>query len=185
MGTPKAFLHLKGKTFLQWAIGLLESAPCEQIVVVCPPGRQEAFKENLPGSVLVLENPLPDRGMLSSLAIGMGAAADEATHALVTLVDTPLIAPGTVARLLTQSHGRPDHVVVPTHNGEPGHPIVIPRALWSPMTHWQGPMGARGFLISNPSLVLHVDVPDAGVLRDFDTPEDLAADSIGQESPPH
>ncbi len=184
MGSPKAFLRIRGKTFLEYALGLLEAAPCARIVVVCPPGRKNAFDQPAPSVAEVVENPLPERGMLSSLSIGFDAMPESVTHVLVTLVDTPLIRHETITHLLAECRLRADRVIVPTHDGEPGHPILIPRAIWAPMAAWQGPMGAQGFLRANPHLVSERAVPDPGILRDIDTPEELTSLLAGPETPP-
>jgi hypothetical protein len=46
-------------------------------------------------------------------------------------------------------------------------------------------MGARGFLMAHPHVVTEIVVPDPGILRDFDTPQDLSSIPASPETPPH
>ncbi len=90
--------------------------------------------------------------------------------ALIALADMPAVQPDTVQALIGAFHqeGRP---AWPWHAGRPGHPRLLPRSSWSALLDLKGDEGARQRL--DWSLATRVDVPDAGVLVDIDTPGDL------------
>jgi len=174
MGRPKAFLEVSGTTFLQRAVAILASGECSRVVVVCPPSESAHFATFVDTSTCsAIENPEPQRGMLSSLALGLAALPDHVTHAMVTLVDTPLISQETAQLLAGECRQHPDSILVPHAGGIPGHPVVYPRAHWEPLVGWVGPGGARGYLSKVAHLVRAIEVADEGILRDFDSPEDL------------
>ncbi len=174
MGTAKSFISIEGRTFVEHAVALLKSAPCEELVVVCPPSQSARYRAVIGDGGRLVENPAPNRGMLSSLAIGMDALSGSVTHAMVTLVDTPLISTETAVLLVGQMRKTPDRIIVPCHANQPGHPVIYPRSLWAPLVGWSGPEGARGFMAARADLTLPMEVPDEAILQDFDTPEDLS-----------
>lgn len=102
--------------------------------------------------------------------IGVGHCGNRFDAALVVLADMPTVQPGTVRALIEAFHreGRP---AWPWHAGRPGHPRLLPRASWSALLDLSGDEGARQRL--DWSLATRVDVPDAGILIDIDTPGDL------------
>lgn len=90
--------------------------------------------------------------------------------ALIALADMPAVQPDTVRALIEAFHrdGRP---AWPWHADRPGHPRLLPRSSWPALLDLQGDEGARQRL--DWSLATPVDVPDAGILVDIDTPGDL------------
>ena len=115
------------------------------------------------------------QGMGLSLAAGLKAVQmlDPVPEAvLLALADMPMVQPETLRALLArfQAHGR---AVMPIHQGRPGHPRVLPRATWPALMALRGDEGARHAV--DWSQADKVEVPDAGVLLDVDTPQDLIA----------
>ena len=117
---------------------------------------------------LVVVNPAPERGMGSSLRLGLAAASG--TRAVLMLVDTPGIGADAVRRVL----GAAAPVAIATYAGRRGHPVAIDRPLWTDVARLAvGDQGARPFLRAHPDLVTEV-VCD-GDPADIDTLPDLAA----------
>jgi molybdenum cofactor cytidylyltransferase len=123
--------------------------------------------------------PQADEGMGRTLAAGLSALlADEASGvggqrfdaALVVLADMPAVQVETVRALIAafQCQGLP---AWPWHGGRPGHPRLLPRDHWALLVDLSGDEGARHRL--DWSRACRVEVPDAGVLIDVDTPADL------------
>jgi CTP:molybdopterin cytidylyltransferase MocA len=173
MGRPKAFIEIDGGSFLASGVAILQSARCREIVVVVPPGRVADYQAEVGGGVCVVENPHPELGMLSSLCVGLGALSSAITHAMVTLVDVPLVGSETARLLAEECFRSPEMILVPTADGQPGHPVIYPRAFWGGVVAWPGPEGARGYMMAHPECVRYIETGDPGVVRDFDTPEDL------------
>ncbi len=123
--------------------------------------------------IVVDNNPAPERGMFSSIQIGLGeAVAGGADIILVHPADMPFVRAGTIRAVIDEC-ARTDRAVCPRFNGTRGHPIAFPVSL------------ARQLLTVDPSTPLNeafaaiglvrdeLDVDDAGVLRDVDVPSDL------------
>jgi molybdenum cofactor cytidylyltransferase len=120
----------------------------------------------------VVVNPLPERGMASSVALGFAALADGDTDAAwLWPVDHPGVRAETLAQLIAAlgTHA----AAVPRFAGRGGHPPLVARRLWQQLAACGDlPDGARGVLAAAD--VVRVDVDDPGVVRDVDTPADQA-----------
>ncbi|GLK90463.1 nucleotidyltransferase family protein [Pseudomonas turukhanskensis] len=127
----------------------------------------------VPAGVEVVFSAGAEQGMGHSLADGMVAlsAQSSADAVAILLGDMPWIAPATFGQLLSQASA--DHIVVPTCDGEPGHPVIFGRRFWPELLRVGGDSGAKSVLLANPAAVRRVAVADSGILRDVDTPAAL------------
>jgi CTP:molybdopterin cytidylyltransferase MocA len=161
LGQPKADLVLDGTRLLDRAIATLRAGGCTEVIAVVRPGTRA-------DDATVVENPKPERGVGSSLRIGLNAATGDV--AVIMLVDTPGIGPAAVRQLLAE--GAP--VAVATYAGRRGHPVAIARAYWPQVAALaDADYGARRFLTAYPELV--IEVPCVGDPVDLDTAADVAA----------
>ncbi|MBM4268609.1 MAG: nucleotidyltransferase family protein [Deltaproteobacteria bacterium] len=174
MGRPKATLRIGEETFAGRLLRALGEAGLERIVVVAGVHAEET-RAALPRDVRLLVNPDPSCGQLSSLKIALRdltPAEPPVDAALVALVDHPAVRVDTLVRLREASASRA--IVVPRHGGRRGHPVVFARALFEELLEAPVALGARTVVRRDPARVLELDVDDAGVLVDVDTPADLA-----------
>lgn len=172
MGRPKAHVPFGGGTFLSTAIDALAKAGFSPVVVVHAPGDEAAVSLAREKGATAVENPKPERGMLSSIRHGLTRTGD-ATHAAILPVDHPGIADKTFQALLVHVRNAPDKIVVPSHAGRRGHPGVFPRALFPELLGAPDDVGAVSVLRAKPERVVHVVVDDPACVHDKDTPEDL------------
>lgn len=115
-------------------------------------------------------------GLAASLRAGIAALPPDARAVLVVLADMPLVTPGMVARLLDAYD--PDEgrlIVAPTHGGDLGNPVLWDRRFFPEILALTGDRGARLLLDRHAEHVTTVPMEDDAVLRDIDTPEQLAA----------
>lgn len=152
-GSDKRKALIDGVPMLERVVSLMTSADVECVVV-----------DN---------NPDPDRGMFSSIQMGLTAAV--ARHASVILVhpaDMPFVRVETIRAAIRECE-RTGRAVCPRAGGKRGHPLAFPLEL------------ARQLLTVDPStplneafaaigLIRHeFDVDDPGILKDVDTRDDL------------
>ncbi|MFO0573970.1 MAG: nucleotidyltransferase family protein [Polyangia bacterium] len=173
-GAAKALIELGGVRMLDRVLSSLEAVGVEPLVVIGPP-HGAAIRAALPASVRTAWNPRPERGMLSSVQTGLGElVAAPVMGALIWPVDVPLVQAVTVRRLLqaaqAEGAGRP---VLPTHAGRGGHPLWLPACRFADVLALPEGATLRELRARHPELRL--EVTDAAVLRDLDTPADLAA----------
>ena len=167
LGRPKAELVVAGERLVDRAVRVLRSAGCAEVVAVVRAGVE------VDGATVVV-NPDPDRGMGSSLRLGLASASGE--RAVIVLVDTPGIGIAQVRQVLDVSAP----FVIARYGERRSHPVAIDRSRWAEVAALaDGDEGARPFMRAYPDLVTEVSCD--GDPSDIDTPEDLAAwdDSTG------
>jgi molybdenum cofactor cytidylyltransferase len=64
-------------------------------------------------------------------------------------------------------------------DGQPGHPAIFPRDLWSELILIEGDEGGRSLVQRHKSRVRMFPLPGLMSIRDLDTPEDWAAYNSG------
>jgi molybdenum cofactor cytidylyltransferase len=125
----------------------------------------------------IVENPLADHGMSTSLAAGVSAAG-EASGWLIALADMPWIRPATI-RVLADMLQDGASMVAPIVGGRRGHPVGFSRRWGDKLRTLGGDDGARGLLAEYADQLILVTTVDAGVLEDVDYPDDLVRDVTG------
>ena len=121
-----------------------------------------------------------EEGMGSSIAGGARRAADlpGIAELLVQPADMPWLSASSVRAIVQAPRDR--RIVLPTWQGQDGHPVRFDRTLLPDLMALSGDRGARQLLLQHPPLRIAVD--HDGVVRDVDTPADLAAPS-GRDDP--
>lgn len=172
MGAFKPMLPLEGDSISRRVVKTLKKGGAERIVVVT--GRNarelEAHLEGL--DVRFVHNPLYQQTqMLDSVKLGLAPLLECCGRILITPVDAPLFAPETVKQLLAQEC----EIVIPVCGGKDGHPVCVGKNVAEEILRYNGEGGLRGALHSTAFDAARIEVADAGVLTDVDTPEDYQA----------
>lgn len=175
MGRPKALLpHADGvTTFVAFAIRIARAAGVSTIVVVGRPGDDSLREEVQREGALFVVNPDPDRGPLSSLLSGLDVAERcQATAVMLMPVDVPTIRAEAVKRLVDTATASPLPIARASAAGMHGHPVIFKQAVFEELRTADESVGARAVVRRDPDRVLNVEVGDAGVTLDIDTPDD-------------
>ena len=112
-----------------------------------------------------------DRGMGRSLACGAMAMAP-AGGFVVALADMPWILPGTI-RAVADAIARGASIVAPRYRGTRGHPVGFSSRHLPALRALDDDAGARSIVAAHSDELTLLDVDDAGVVRDVDTPAAL------------
>jgi CTP:molybdopterin cytidylyltransferase MocA len=176
MGRPKALLRVEGETFLSRTIHALARGGCDPVLVVVAgrPGdavAAEASDVARRAGARVLANPDPGEGPITSLRLAIGSLEDSVGGLVYLPVDHPLVRPETVTALLAAARAERAPLTIPTYRGERGHPAVFAAALFAELADPALQGGARTVVHRHLERVLLVEVDDAGVITDIDTPE--------------
>ena len=174
MGRDKALLPYRGQTFLSRLVYL--ALPRVDAVTVVLGHNAEAIAGEVPASprVRVAVNEGYERGMLSSLQVGLQAAG-EADWYLWMLVDHAAVRGRVLDRLLDGAAASSAPVVIPRFEGERGHPVVVSRALAEELLRLPRDCSPQDAVRRTYGQALFVDLDDSSVLVDVDRPEDYEA----------
>jgi CTP:molybdopterin cytidylyltransferase MocA len=166
---PKALGILDGETLVERAIRTLGAAGVAKVIVVVAAPHGDRIRQLT--SVDSVENPEPERGMLSSLSLGMRAALVHLPELVVFgLVDHPHVRPETIRRLCelaADSDG-----ARPKLGERTGHPVVVTREVAEALANADLALTARDVL--GRFRIADVEVEDPAVLEDLDTGAELA-----------
>jgi molybdenum cofactor cytidylyltransferase len=172
-GKPKALLKdSRSHTYLSRLAATAREGGANGVIVVVGHPHADAIKKALPSGVAAVVNPMPDRGMLSSVQTGVHAVPPACTGVLVWPVDIPFVKASTVQSLIQARVGR---IVIPQHGGKGGHPVRIPRQFFGDLMALTGDAGLKALFDARANLVERIDVDDPAILVDVDTPADAAA----------
>ncbi len=123
MGRPKALLPFRNSTFLEYLVGLY-SRFGPVWVAVSPALAKEVSLLGIPAPVLVMERWEP--GLFATVRPSVARLAGRVGQLLVTPVDCLLPDATVPAALLAVAARVPEPpVLVPTHDGLPGHPVLL------------------------------------------------------------
>jgi molybdenum cofactor cytidylyltransferase len=150
-GFDKLLAPLHGRAVRDWVLAAVQNSGLPWHVVE----RSHTAHLNLPG-------------MGDSIACGVAATA-QAQGWLVLPADLPLIQPVTLLQVAQalQTHA----VVVPTWQGERGHPVGFAASCRDALLALTGDSGARAVVQRYGAHLLPVE--DAGCVHDVDTPQAL------------
>lgn len=174
MGRPKALLPLEGTTFLGHVLATLRAAGVSTVRVVLGHHADEIRRRAALRADLVVINPTPEAGMLSSVRHGVRALPEEVDAFLLWPVDHPTVLPDTVRRLVAAFRESGAPIVLPVHSGRRGHPVLFAARLKDELLRAPDAVGARAVVVAHDEGLRAVEVHDPGVLADVDTPEAYA-----------
>ena len=120
MGRPKATLEWHGSTLVRRAVGIVARVVDGPLVVV---RAQDQELPALPAGIELTEDAREARGPLEGLAAGLRAVGARAEAAFVCGVDTPLLHPALIARVIgALAQAETSEIALPVAHGFP-HPL--------------------------------------------------------------
>ncbi|NQV84216.1 MAG: nucleotidyltransferase family protein [Rhodospirillales bacterium] len=170
----KLLAEVNGVTLVYRAVQTAMQSGASEVIVVT--GHEaDLVREALSDlDVRFVDNPHYTEGLSTSLKAGVGAVSENFVGAVVLLGDMPRVTTKTVNALIDQFHSNTDKPICqPTFDGWPGNPILWPRRFFSDILDIQGDIGAKRLIERFSEQVSKVDVDDAGIHFDIDTPDDL------------
>jgi CTP:molybdopterin cytidylyltransferase MocA len=165
-GVAKALLRRGDRSFLATiAATAREVGLVDAVVVVGPPYRDAVAAEAAAVGLRVVDNPRPERGMASSIALGFAALVDsDVDAAWLWPVDHPDVAAASLRALVAALADR--EVARPVVGDRGGHPPLVSRALWPRLV-----AGAIARDVIAEADRIDVALDDVGCTTDVDVPE--------------
>lgn len=173
-GRNKLLAELDGRSLVRRVAEAVLASRARPLIVVTGHDR-DALVAALAGlQAEFVFNPDYVGGLSTSLKRGLAAVPESADGALVLLADMPLVSGPDLDRSIGAFSDRNGGaIVVPTHRGQRGNPVLWPRPYFAELMAVEGDKGGRDVLARNSSAIVNVEMDEA-ILVDFDTPEALA-----------
>ena len=177
MGKANKLLEpLDGRAMLLHVLDALAASSIDRLVVVTGHEADRVSELLVGREVQIVHNPNFADGLSTSLATGIKALASDVDAALVMLGDMPRVATADIERLIAAydpEEGR--SICVPVANGKRGNPVLWDRTFFPEMQQIRGDVGARHLIGEHDDVLCEVEMKDASILLDVDTPDALAA----------
>ena len=171
MGRAKALLPFGGATVLETVLmRLAEAGVMGSIVVLRPDLTEAAAPLALRRGARIGVNANPEAEMLDSIRLGLAAVMGDPDAIFIWPTDCPSVSAGTL-RALAHEASR-ERAVLPVFGGRRGHPLLLGAGLLADVAAIPPAQGMNALWRRRPEVLVEVDVADAGVLVDLDTPED-------------
>jgi molybdenum cofactor cytidylyltransferase len=172
-GLDKLLLKVGGRPLVRIAADAALASRARPVVVVTG-HHADAVAAAIAGlDIRVAHNADYAAGMSTSLRTGLDALPEGIAGAAVLLADMPAVDGGLIDRLVAAfAAAEGNAIVVPTHDGQRGNPVVWPARLFANLREISGDTGGRQLLIDHREAVLKVEVGAPSGL-DLDTAEDF------------
>lgn len=180
MGFTKQTADVHGSTMVAKVVGTMLEAGVAGVVVVTRTELAEALALPLDDRVKVAFNDDAESEMIDSIRIGLARLMDvrdddsnvreSRDGVMVVPADMPSLAASTCRACIASFLQKPDRIVIATHRGKRGHPIVFPLSLSYEATGLDG--GLKMLAQVYPERVVSVETCDPGTTTDVDTPSD-------------
>jgi len=194
MGADKLLLDVAGRPLLLAVLEPLSAADIAGLVVVTRSDLADrldscrAYDAPAGGrcSPTLVYNDDPASEMIDSIRLGLSAwigggprsSASRPSTAvdgiLVCPADQPGIATADFNACITAFRAEPHRIVVATHHGRRGHPLIFPASLTDFVHSPACDGGLRALREHHPERVMLVECTSPAVVRDIDTPDDYA-----------
>ncbi|WP_319762794.1 DVU_1551 family NTP transferase [Maridesulfovibrio sp.] len=172
IGKLKALLPIDDCTVLSSCIRSLVNGGASDVFVVTGHKADQIGAQANALGMHEIYNPDYEQGMFSSVKAGVRGLPDDASAFLVLPVDIPLVRSSTIRALTFDYSSAPTDIIYPCFRGERGHPPLISAKLIPEILAHDGTGGLRAILERYDSTARERNMPDLGILRDLDTPED-------------
>ncbi len=181
MGRPKLTLPLAGRPQIQRVVSGLLRGGVDLVLVVVPPESYPGASElaetaREAGASVLVANPAPE-DMRATVELGFQQLLISSEVGYEAVLLTPGDALGVseeIVRLLIEHSRRGKYdVLVPTHQGRRGHPVLLKWSVAQFIPGLPQGLGINALVRDTRWRVSEVSSSDPAVIADLDTPQDL------------
>lgn len=180
MGQPKLLLPYGESTVIESVLKAANGSRLNDTLVVCPPQGARILELVERFSFQVVINPRPEKGMLSSVVVGLNRIPQEAEAMVVILGDQPAISSSLIDLLIIGYRVKGSGIIVPVYKQKRGHPVLFDLKYREEISRLNPEIGLRALLRMYPDDVLEIPVNEPAAVLDVDTPEDYLRLRPGQ-----
>lgn len=175
-GSPKALARLDGETVLERLQKLLIKTQVNEIIIVLG-AHANLVKPYLlkHKCIKFVHNKDYKFGQTSSFKAGLQCAAQDAQGILLLPVDYPFIQEETVNRLIDFYKEANPLILIPSFEGQKGHPPLFSNRLRGEILALDNNSGLNSIAHSHQAQTKLLPVSDHGVVQTFNTQEEFEA----------
>lgn len=173
---PKQLLSFRGKTLVRTVIDAAREAGCSPVAVVIGSNSEKVQQELPHADVVNVQNKNWQRGIGSSIRIGVQALINQMpdVEAILLLVcDQPAVNGQFIERLIATREATKKKIVAASYANTVGVPAIFDRSLFKELLALGDESGAKSIILQNPERVAQFAFPEGAI--DIDTWEDWKA----------
>ncbi|HEX6768402.1 MAG TPA: nucleotidyltransferase family protein [Candidatus Binatia bacterium] len=173
MGEPKLFMPLGGKPVLQWVLESALASDLDEVICVARELNSARRQIHIVDERLFwLLNYAADRGLSTSVIIGLWAANAASDGVMFLCGDQPLVRPELINALIEKFADTSAWIVAPSFKGEVRNPILFHRKLFPELLQLTGDRGGRPLLDKHKRKTALLEWPEEVSFLDVDVPKD-------------
>jgi len=157
---------------LEAVVRTLSESRIDEIVVVLGHNSELVRRKVVLGRARVVTNKDYDKGLGSSIKVGIESLHSDSKAVVLALADQPLVSVATINALVLGYLETGGPVVAPYFRGRRGNPLLFDHKLFPYLKKIQGDRGAKMVIKELGWKVVRVNVKDPGVIQDIDVEED-------------
>jgi molybdenum cofactor cytidylyltransferase len=173
MGSPKALLPYQGRPFLEHLLDVTHH-PKIGVRRVVLGAHVEPITNAIalaPDEIVLNENW--EKGQLSSIQAGIRSLPPGTDGMLLCLIDHPLISAVLVSDLIAQFYAAKKKIVLPSYDGQRGHPVIFSAELYDELLAAPLDKGARAVVWAHGQDVSEMATTEQGCILNLNDPETL------------
>jgi molybdenum cofactor cytidylyltransferase len=175
MGKPKALLPYRGLSFVEHLVSATRHPRVGFTRVVLGAGAEDIRAQLPVPASQVIVNPDWPKGQLTSIHAALRSLPPGLTEGiLICPVDHPLISTHLVALLIAEFDSSGKAIVLPTHLGRRGHPVIFRSTLYEELLAASPEVGARQIVWSHAGEIAEVPTEEQGVILNLNDPDTFA-----------
>jgi molybdenum cofactor cytidylyltransferase len=179
MGAFKPLLPFGSTTVIERVIATIHEAGVETVRVVVGWQAEQLIPVLARRRIPWVRNERFEDGMFSSVQAGVRSLPSGLRAFFILPGDMPLVHPSTLTQLIAAWDAQPGGIVYPCHEGKRGHPPLIASAYLPEILRETLSGSLRELLGRHANIARDIEVTDAGILLDLDTPEAYRASLRG------
>lgn len=176
MGRPKLLLPLgdRGETVISRLLQVLKPE-VDRVVIVCRGDDVILANSVRQYGAEVVQPEIDPPDMRTSVGHGLRHLNLTVNDGwLLCPADSPLVEPGVLRQVIAAWNSDSGRIVIPTFQGQRGHPVVFPGSLAAEVFVLPAESGLNVLVRNRADLVREVPFETDSVIADLDTPEDYA-----------
>lgn len=171
LGAVKPLLAADHAVLLELVVKQYRKAKLDELIVVLGhEARQIVQRIPLNGIKIIINNE-HRVGLSSSIQRGLAHVSSRFNAVMIGLGDMPLVTTNTIDMLIAEYNKSKKGIVVPVHDGQRGHPVILDMKYLEAMLTLRGDVGAKSVLETHAKDVREVTIDSDEVLIDVDTRE--------------
>jgi molybdenum cofactor cytidylyltransferase len=172
MGSPKALLEYRGRTFLQSILDATAVLGLQRCVALGHDADKVLALHDLRG-VTTVTNQEMFAGPIGSIRASIRVIANHPVDALLVWpIDFPHVAVETAQALIDRFRNNDTPaIVLPEFEGQGGHPVLFGRSVFDELLSAPATVGAKAVVQAVKERVARIPVADSAVVDCLNTPE--------------